>query len=114
MYAAPRPQRQSACDCETPAWLSAAEELGCATSAPRFGCADSAAKAFWFAASVASAAAFWLMPAKADGFADIAAKACELARTACDTPAFQPPAPAAEATSEWASSDCSEWPAELS
>ena len=56
MYGPPRPLLQSLCDCETPAWLSAAEKLGLAISAARFGCAASAAKAFWLAARVASAA----------------------------------------------------------
>ena len=31
MYAAPRPQPYSLCDCDTPAWLSAAEKLGLAS-----------------------------------------------------------------------------------
>src|SRR5689334_7055587 len=78
------------------------------------GLADKAAKAFWFAESVASAAAFWLMPAKACGLADMAANACGLPSAALYEPAFRIPALPADATSECASSDCSEWPARLS
>ena len=44
---APRAVRQSLWDCDTPAWLSAAEKLGLAISAAMFGCAASAASAFW-------------------------------------------------------------------
>src|SRR5438132_8639131 len=96
----PRPPRQSECDCDTPAWLSAADKLGLAISADILGCAASAAHAFWLDDSAESAAELWLTAANACGLAIIAANACGLASTACDAAALSFPAAAAEATSD--------------
>ena len=107
---APRPLRQSECDCDcacdTPAWFSAAEKLGFAISAARFGCAAKAANAFWFDESVARAADWLLTAAKADGLAAIAEKACGLASIAWDAAALSLPAAEAVATSDWAFRAC--------
>ncbi len=67
-----------------------------------FGCAASAAHAFWFDDSDASAAECPLSAAKALGLAIIAADACEFAMTAFIAEALILPATAADAASEFA------------
>ena len=67
-----------------------------------FGCAASAAHAFWFDDNDASAAACWLTAAKALGLAIIAADACGLAMTAFIAEELILPATAADAASEFA------------
>ena len=94
--------------------MSAAEKLGFAINAAMLGCAASDAKAFWFDASVAIAADWWLIEAKACGFTIIAEAACGLPITACITPALILPAAAAEAASELALNACRACDAELS
>ena len=80
--------------------MSAAEKLGLAISAARFGCAAIAAQAFWFDDKVAIAAAFWLTALNADGLASIAVKAAGFASAACDAAALNFPAAAADAAND--------------
>ena len=94
--------------------MRAAEKLGFAIKAAIFGCAASAANAFWFDASADIAADCWLIEAKACGLTIIADAACGLPMTACIAEALILPAAAAEAASELALNACSACDAELS
>ena len=95
------------CDCDAiPDWPSAAEKLGLAINAAMFGCAASAAQAFWFDASADIAAVWWLIAANACGLPIIADVACGLPKTACIADALILPAAAAEAASELALYAC--------
>lgn len=89
-----------------PDWLSAAEKLGLAINAAKFGCAASAAQAFWFDDKAASAAGRLASASNARGFAIIAEKACGFAIICWAEAALRRPAVAAAAASDCASNAC--------